>query len=80
MSKHWSKTYVFTKTFQELQTAQIFKINLTLYSKKKKKCNDEVLGYLEHIFKQHLIPNWKSISTLYLQFLRKEVFLWCHKM
>lgn len=55
MSKHWSQTYVFTKTFQDLQTAQIFWRNLTLYSKKSG--NNEILGYLEHIFKQNLVPN-----------------------
>lgn len=51
MSKHWNKTYVFTKTFQDLQIAWIFQINLTVYSTKSG--NNEVLGYLEHIFKQN---------------------------
>jgi len=33
MSKHRSKTYVFTKTFQDLKTAWIFEINHILYKK-----------------------------------------------
>lgn len=56
MSKHESKTYVFTKTFQNLQIGWIFEINVYLYSTRS--VNNEIFGYLDHIFKQKkLIQN-----------------------